>query len=75
MTKYQKAIEWIALNDEPNMVDMEEINGLISVELAAFIFDKTNYDISEDVIKFRKKHIKDYEERFDNYDCEHEDFL
>lgn len=56
LTKYQRGVEWIALNDEPSLTDEESIVDLISVGLISDIFDKNPYTVANDVINYRRKH-------------------
>lgn len=57
-TKYQKAIDFIALNDNNGSefaLDQDEIEGYLSVILVSETFDKNVSDIAEDVLKVRRK--------------------
>ena len=51
--RYKKAIEWIALNDEPLCNDEYEIVGMISIELVADVFNKMPIHVADDVLKYR----------------------
>ena len=50
---YRFAVEWIAFNDDPAEMDLENIKGTISVGLVADIFSKSTMDVSLSVLKIR----------------------
>jgi hypothetical protein len=50
--KYKFAIEWIAINDEPTVV---QIADLISVTLIADMFGFDPQDVAKDVLNLRQK--------------------
>lgn len=52
--KYATAVEWIAVNDEPMELDLEGVQGYISVLLVADVFGKEAEDVAKDVISLRK---------------------
>lgn len=52
---YRVAIEWVALNDEPDELDVDEMSGLISVNLVAYLFGKSHESVAESVVKYRCK--------------------
>lgn len=52
---YRKAIEYIALNDEATLREPTDIVGLPSVQLVAYIFNKEDDKVVQDVIRFRVK--------------------
>jgi hypothetical protein len=52
---YRKAIEAIALNDEPLEMDVEAMAGMASVMVVAVAFDKDQDKVAADVIRFREK--------------------
>lgn len=52
---YREVIEYIALNDEPNQMDVREVEGFISVHTVAVAFHKENTDVAQDVVKERAK--------------------
>lgn len=51
---YRKAIEWIALNDEPGEMNVEITSEMISVGLIADLFGKTQQEVARQVVKRRK---------------------
>jgi hypothetical protein len=53
MTKYQKAIAWIANNDEPGEFDALIVSYFISVSLVADLFNKTPDTVARDVLEFK----------------------
>jgi hypothetical protein len=53
-TKYQRAIEWIAINDEPGWDDFTMVIEMISVVLIADVFMKNTTTVANDIIKYRK---------------------
>jgi hypothetical protein len=55
---YRHGVEWIALNDEANETEADEMAGLISVGLLADLFDKDPLDVARAVIRFREKHAQ-----------------
>lgn len=56
MNRYEKAIEWIALNDEPTILDWNEVSHMVSVCLVADVFGFSTDRVAVDVVKFRKAH-------------------
>lgn len=50
---YQNAINWIALNDEPNCLNPRTVSQLISVVLVAAIFGATETQVAYDVLSAR----------------------
>ncbi len=50
---YKRAIEIIALNDEPGITDPMDIAGMISVQLVADLWGKDAEDVALAVSKFR----------------------
>ena len=58
MTKYAKAVEWIALNDDPgcdHCHDLDTVANMISVSLVADVFNKYHKQVANDIIKLRLK--------------------
>ena len=53
MTKYDKGIEFIALNDEPKERNIEVIKDMISVILLSVMFTKPEREVANDVLSFR----------------------
>jgi hypothetical protein len=54
---YQRAIEFVALNDEPTWGNEErnEIESMISVQTVAAIFNMPGIVVADDVIRFREE--------------------
>ena len=55
---YDMAIEWIALNDEPTIMDCSQMEDLISVLLVADLFGRTPKSVANHVISFRSDEAK-----------------
>lgn len=55
--EYQKAIKWIVAKDDPKDYNINSIHGYASVELVAYIFDKPQEQVAEDVYELRVKRI------------------
>lgn len=49
------AVAWIAVNDEPLILDEEEMSGLISVLLTADMFDVAPEKVAKKVVDYRRK--------------------
>ena len=49
------AVAWIAVNDEPLILDEEEMSGLISVLLTADMFDVSPEKVAKKVVDYRRK--------------------
>jgi len=58
---YREGIEIIALNDEPTILDVEEMIGFPSVMLLAELFGVTQEKVAGDIIKFRRRQSDDSE--------------
>lgn len=52
---YREAIECIALNDEPCIMEPEEMCGMATVLLVAAIFGTEQERVARDVIRLRRK--------------------
>jgi hypothetical protein len=52
---YRAGIRWIAENDEPDSLDIEEISGYISTLLLADLFGKDPYDVARAIVRERKR--------------------
>lgn len=50
---YKQAVNWIAGNDEPGILDREEMMNLISVVMIADLFEVEPIKVADDVIKAR----------------------
>ena len=53
---YREAISVIALNDEPEIMEPEEMEGMASVLVVASIFGLETSKVAADVIRYREKH-------------------
>lgn len=51
---YEFGVEWIAMNDEPNELDWNEVSGFISVCLLADMFNLSQEKVAIDIVRFRK---------------------
>jgi len=49
----QRAIEWIAYNDDPSELDVKEMSGQISVALAADLYGKKFSEVARRVVQLR----------------------
>lgn len=56
-TSYQRAVQWIADNDEPTIEDWRDMSGLLTVLLVADMFGKDERDVARDVV-VRRIHQK-----------------
>lgn len=54
---YRKAIEYVALNDEPRFTQVDEVIGMATVQLVSEIFGVEDTRVTEDVLKFRSKYL------------------
>lgn len=50
---YRRAVEFVALNDEPTMTDAEEVHDQMTVVLIAEAFNVTQADVTTDVLAVR----------------------
>ena len=50
---YRKAVEWVALNDEPEITSADDMSYMISISLIASIFGKTSDEVAKAVIRYR----------------------
>lgn len=55
VASYRKAIEWIALNDEPGETDLDAMSQMISVALIADLWVKEPETVAKAVLRYRKK--------------------
>lgn len=53
---YRFAVSWIALNDEPTILDAREVADFISTQLVADTFCKSPDEVAQDVVRYRKNH-------------------
>lgn len=52
---YRHGVSWIALNDDPDDLDVESVAGYISTSLVADLFDKDPLDVARDVVRYREE--------------------
>lgn len=52
---YREAVRFIAEEDEPLLMEVDDMNGMASVQLVACIFDVDADRVARDVIKLRKQ--------------------
>ncbi len=50
---YKSAIEFVALNDDPEEHDIHVVAGTISVGILAHIYSKTAVQVATDIVKIR----------------------
>lgn len=51
----KRAVSWIALNDEPTCLDVEEVSSLISTLLVADMFGKEPEEVARMIVDTRRK--------------------
>lgn len=54
-TKYQRAVSWIAWNDEPEETDDIRVSEMISVACIADVFEKDPMQVAMDVTAYRER--------------------
>ncbi|HUV15502.1 MAG TPA: hypothetical protein VMW28_02940 [Pelolinea sp.] len=59
MARYKKAVEWIANNDEPTIIDCEKIQDFITTQLVADIFHKEPNKVAVDILTHRAANKED----------------
>ena len=52
---YRHAVEWIALNDEPEVLSVDDMEHMISVLLVADIFGRSSAEVARAVIHYRER--------------------
>lgn len=52
---YRFGVEWIALNDDPDVTDEEMILGTLTVGMLADLFGVTQERVAADVVRYRHK--------------------
>lgn len=52
---YRQAVELIALNDEPECMNADDVSGLASVVIIADLFGIEPARLAADVVRFREK--------------------
>lgn len=58
---YRKGVEWIALNDDPLVLQVDDLAGTISIALLSDLFEVGQAKVIEDVLKIRKRNLpKEY---------------
>lgn len=58
---YRRGVAWIAENDEPDSLDLDDVAGFISTLLLADLWGKDPEVVAEDVVRYRVR--RDAEER------------
>jgi len=53
---YRRAIEIIALNDEPSDTDVDSVEGSLTVQLVADLWGYDSYKVARAVVRFRLNH-------------------
>lgn len=56
MASYRKGVAYIALYDEPHCMDADEMRGYASVHVLAEVFDKDEFKVAQDVVRYRLQH-------------------
>lgn len=54
ISKYQRAVNWIAFNDDDAVLDVLQIEEFVTVALVADWFGKSTDQVAEDVLRARK---------------------
>lgn len=54
---YRYGIEWIALNDEEDVLDVEEVAGFISTSLLADLFGKDPVEVATAIVRYRLRRL------------------
>lgn len=54
ISKYQRAVNWIAFNDDDAVLDELQIEEFVTVALVADLFGKTTDTVAADVLNVRK---------------------
>lgn len=55
-TKYERAVSWIAYNDEPDDREETWVADMISVACIADVFQKDPMQVAQDVVAYRERH-------------------
>ena len=59
MAGYRKAVEWIAVEDEPDDLDVDVVSGYLTVHMVADLFGKDTVTVARAVVRKRKQLIKE----------------
>lgn len=51
--KYINAIQWVAFNDDPSVLNVKQIEESITVQLIADVFGKNSLDVARDIYQLR----------------------
>jgi hypothetical protein len=54
---YRFGVRWIAMNDDPSTMNIDDIEGYISVGLLADLFGKDTRKVAEDVLQYRQNNL------------------
>lgn len=52
---YRAGVAWIALNDEPDSLDPDDVAGYISTTLLADLFGKEPIEVGRAVVRYRER--------------------
>lgn len=52
---YRYGVAWIAENDEPNILDADQVVGYISTLLLADLFGKDPDRVAADIVRYRER--------------------
>lgn len=55
---YRHGVYWIAVNDEPTMMDESEIADMVSTVLLADLFDVEPERVARDIVRVRAEEAK-----------------
>ena len=50
---YKQAVEWVALNDEPTLTILDEVEVMVSTLLIADIWAKAEKDVALDIVRLK----------------------
>jgi len=50
---YREGVAWIALNDEPEDLDLESVAGYISTQLLAALWGKEDEVVARAIVRYR----------------------
>lgn len=56
---YREGVEYVAMNDEPTLLDPEWLLGQPTIQLLSILFGKTDDQVAADVVRFRRKQMKE----------------
>jgi hypothetical protein len=56
---YRAAVKWVAENDEPHQMDVEEISSSISVLMISDLFKVDSEKVAKAIVRIRRKFLED----------------